>query len=207
MVQHLLESFTLFFTIIDPIGILPIFIALTYGQPLEQKKAVAFKATVIATVIFIIFAVVGDMLLTALRISESAFRIAGGVLLLLTAIDMVLARHTGLSSTTKDEEKEADQRQDISVFPLAVPLIAGPGGLVAVTIQMREAEGALLTQFGVIGMLVLVLAITYILFYLATPIARFLGVTGANVLTRVLGIILSALAVQFIIDGIWGQIK
>jgi len=200
--NFLAGAFITLFVIIDPFGVIPIFIALTRGDSKAERAKIARKATIISLVLLLGFAFVGDYLLDSLGISIPSFRIAGGILLLLAAIDMVVARHSGISSTTQDEQREALQRDDISVFPLAIPLIAGPGALVSAVILMREVEGDLLMQLGLIVVLVLVVLIMYVCLLMAEPLSKLLGVTGSNVLGRVFGIILAALAVQFIIDGL-----
>lgn len=202
MVNFLAGAFITLFVIIDPFGVIPIFIALTRGETKAQRAKIASKATIISLILLLVFAFVGDYLLDSLGISIPSFRIAGGILLLLAAIDMVVARHSGISSTTQDEQHEALQRDDISVFPLAIPLIAGPGALVSAVILMREVEGDLMMQLGLIGVLILVVLIMYVCLLLAEPLSKLLGVTGSNVLGRVFGIILAALAVQFIMDGL-----
>ena len=202
MFNFLAGAFITLFVIIDPFGVIPIFIALTRGDSKAERAKIARKATIISLVWLLGFAFVGDYLLDSLGISIPSFRIAGGILLLLAAIDMVVARHSGISSTTQDEQREALQRDDISVFPLAIPLIAGPGALVSAVILMREVEGDLLMQLGLIVVLVLVVLIMYVCLLMAEPLSKLLGVTGSNVLGRVFGIILAALVVQFIIDGL-----
>lgn len=202
MFNFLIGAFVTFIVIINPSGIIPIFISLTRVNSAAQRAKIARKATIISLILLPIFTFVGDYLLDSLGISIPSFRIAGGILLLLAAIDMVVARHSGISSTTPDEQQEALQRDDISVFPLAIPLIAGPGALVSAVILMREVEGDIIMQLGLIAVLVIVVMIMYICLLLAEPISKFLGVTGSNVLGRVFGIILVALAVQFIIDGL-----
>jgi multiple antibiotic resistance protein len=202
MVEQLYEAFITLFVVIDPFGIVPMFIALTYGHTKQEKRRIAIKATCISALLLLIFAVLGDFLLDSLHISHASFRIAGGLLLLIAAIDMVVARHSGITSTTRDEQEEADHRADISVFPLAFPLIAGPGGLTTIMILMREAEPDIPTQAGIIAVLILVLALTYGFLRFDDYIQKWLGVTGTNVMTRIFGVILAALAVQFIMDGL-----
>jgi multiple antibiotic resistance protein len=149
-----------------------------------------------------VFAFIGEQLLTALGVTLAAFRIAGGVLLFLVAIDMVLARQSGLRSTTSSEDEEARKRHDVAVFPLAVPLIAGPGAIASVMLLMEEAEGSWLARGIVLGLLAAILLVGYVCLLVAGRIVGLLGVTGTNVVGRVLGIVLAALAVQFIIDGV-----
>jgi multiple antibiotic resistance protein len=202
MFEHLLKTFTTLFFVIDPIGLIPIFLMLTCEEGSAQKRKIALKATIIAAIILLSFAFVGDFILDSLKISENAFQVAGGLLLLLVAIDMVLARHSGISSTTKSEQEEAIQRDDVSVFPLAIPLIAGPGALTAMAILMRRVEGDIVQQAGVMAAILIALLITFVFLVLSEQIAKLLGVTGTNVITRVFGIILAALAIQFIMDGL-----
>jgi multiple antibiotic resistance protein len=131
----------------------------------------------------------------------AAFQIAGGALLFLLAVDMVLARQSGLRSTTVAEQKEAERRKDIAVFPLAVPLIAGPGALTTVLLMVGEQGGDSLVITTVLVVLFAVLVLTLLALYFSSYIMRFLGATGANVISRVLGVVLAALAVQFMLDG------
>lgn len=131
-----------------------------------------------------------------------ALRTAGGILLLLISIDMVFARHSGGTSTTTEEDVEARTRHDISVFPLATPLIAGPGAISAIILLITSAEGDYLKDAMVILALLLILAMTYLALRLAIPIQRLLGVTGLQVVSRIIGVLLTALAIQFIFDGV-----
>lgn len=208
MQGFLWQAFVTLFVIIDPLAVLPMFIALTRNESIAQKKRTALKACVIATILLLTFAFIGDKLLDAMGISEPAFRIAGGFLLLLAAIEMVIAKTSGIRSTTGDEAAEAAHRDDISVFPLAIPLIAGPGGMTSVVVLMRQAEQmSFLAELGVIIILIVILLITYLSLLVGDRIVKILGVTGTNVLTRVFGIILAALAIQNIITGITIVVK
>lgn len=201
--QHFIEVFSILFVIIDPPGIMPIFLGLTGNKSSAAKRKIALKACSVAFIILLIFATCGDFILNKLHISEPAFRIAGGILLLLTAIDMVTAHHFGFSaSTTTAEDAEAHHKNDISIFPLAIPLIAGPGGMVSVIMLMRKVEGQTLLQFNTIMGLIFTLIVMYIFLIFSQQISRLIGITGANVLTRIFGIILAALAVQFIAIGL-----
>lgn len=204
MEAKLIEAFIMLFVVLDPFGVVPLFIMFTQNESQERKRAMALKAVIIAGVVLLVFAFVGDQLLRSLRISRSAFQIAGGMLLFITSIDMVIASHTGISSTTRDEEAEAIAKSDISIFPLAIPLIAGPGALTTIVLLMRDSLHEPLLQIGILCILCAVLAITYLCLRLAAPLSRFLGVTGSNVISRVFGILLSAMAIQFILDGLRG---
>jgi multiple antibiotic resistance protein len=177
---------------------------LTQGASARFKKKIAGKASAIALAICVLFALVGAKFLDIMGISLSSFRIAGGTLLFLIALDMVFARPSGTRSTTS-ERKETKQREDISVFPLAFPFIAGPGALATILLTAGEVGTKPLIFVGFLGVVALVVAICWILM-LATPrLMRVLGVTGANVVSRLSGVILAALAVQFIVDGIRGS--
>ena len=162
----------------------------------------ALKGVVIAACILMTFALGGEFLLKSFGISLSALRIGGGILLLLIAIEMTFARTSGGTSTTEEEEEEAEMKQDISVFPLSTPMIAGPGAMGATILLMANAQGDLLQKFTIVGCLLLILLLTYVMMLLATPLKKLLGITGMHVITRIFGVLLTALAVQFMIDGL-----
>lgn len=201
MLDLLINTFVILVVVIDPIGLSPMFAALTHGGTPAYKRRMAFKGTALAAAVLVVFALIGDSLLRSLGISLAAFRIAGGVLLFLLAIDMVFARHSGLRSTTLREQAEAEQRKDISVFPLAIPLIAGPGAITTVLLTVGS-HPSLTTSVVVLLVLAVVLLLALGALLLAPRIMTLMGETGANVVTRVLGIVLAALAVQFMLDGI-----
>jgi multiple antibiotic resistance protein len=205
MLETGLVAFAAFFTTIDPIGVAVIFAAITSGSTGSQRRTMAFRGTGIAAGLLLVFALFGDPLLKYMGITLPALRIAGGILLLLMAIDMVFARTSGGRVTTEPEEEEAELKQDISVFPLATPLIAGPGAMGAGILLVAQAEGDPVLEAIVIGALAAVLAINLVLMFVATQVQRILGVTGLNVVARVMGILLAALAVQFILDGLGRQ--
>lgn len=202
MLETAVVSFTTFFATIGPIDVIALFAAMTSGASLDARRSMALRGTIIATVILLAFALAGKPLLTALGISLPALRIAGGILLLLIGIDMVFARSSGGTSTTDEERREAIGKQDISVFPLATPLIAGPGSMGAVILLMADAEGDVLRQLVVVGTLVGLLLLTLIGLLLASQVQKLMGLTAMHVISRVFGVLLSALAVQFMIDGI-----
>jgi len=202
MSDLILTAAIAFFVTIDPVGLGPLFAGLTARMEARQRRAVAVKGTMIGAALLFGFAFVGEALLNALGISTAAFRIAGGILLLLLAIDMVFVRESGLRSTTEDENQEARHRADISVFPLAIPLIAGPGAMTSAVLFMGRAGDDMLSQAAVLGVLAAVLAGTLVILLFAGEVSRLMGRTGINVINRVLGILLTALACQFIIDGL-----
>ena len=200
--DSLFNTFAMLLVVIDPIALAPIFVGLTQGGSVAYKRKMAYKATAIATVVLLVFVVIGDVILRILGIGLPAFRVAGGVLLFLLAIDMVFARQSGLRSTTPAERVEAEHKEDISVFPLAIPLIAGPGALTTVLLMVSQGEGDPASMAMVIGMLLLVLALTFVTLLASSRIMRVIGETGANVVGRLLGVLLAALAVQLIFDGV-----
>lgn len=200
MTEQLIKTFIIFFVVIEPVSLVPMFGALTRGGEPGYRTRMAWKAVAISACIFIVFALVGDWLLRLLGISVSAFKIAGGMLLFLLAVDMVLARESGLRSTTVREQEEAKYRDDISVFPMAFPLITGPGALA--TLLLLTAETRDWIEFSmVLGMGLLALAVTLVLLLLTRPLMRLIGVTGGTVVSRLLGVVLAALAVQYVVDG------
>ena len=201
-IEFLIEAFVIFFVVIDPIGLAPIFNLLSHGEERSEKNRIVLHAVIIANIVLLSFAFIGDFLLSALHISDPAFRIAGGLLLLVLAVDMVIVRHSGISTATPAERSEARHRSDLSVFPLAIPLIAGPGGLTTVVLLMRKIEHNYVLQAGLLLVLCFVLFLTYISLRYAEKISGVIGLTGSNVVSRVLGILLVALSIQLIIDGI-----
>ena len=201
-----LDSFLLalstFFATIGPADLVLVFAALTERMTTRERRVMALRGTLTATGILLFFAVFGEPLLKLFGITIPALRIAGGVLLLLISIDMVFARHSGGTGTTPEEESEAKKRVDISVFPLATPLIAGPGAISAV-ILLTTTEGTFsVGWFLVIAGMLAILAVCYAAMLVAIPIQRLLGITGLAVVSRVVGVLLAALAIQFLIDGI-----
>ncbi|NKB82294.1 MAG: NAAT family transporter [Nitrospirales bacterium] len=195
-------ALTTFFATIAPLDVAAIFAGLTATGTLQYRRLMAVRGTLIATVILLIFALAGEGLLASLGISLAALRTAGGILLLLIGIEMVFARSSGGTSTTVEEEREAVSKQDISVFPIATPLIAGPGSMGAAILLMANAEGDLTQQVIVLVSLLTILLLTAIALLLTSTIQQLLGITGMQVINRIMGVLLSALAVQFIFDGI-----
>jgi len=193
-----ITSFVTLFVIIDPIGLTPLFVALTQGMSVKQRRAIAIRATLISAVILALFAIFGESLLGFIGISMAAFKIAGGILLLLTALDMLFQRRAKRREDTAEEDEDLD---DPSVFPLAIPLIAGPGSIATVILLAGAHPG--LSGLGLsLAVMVLVLLVTLIFFEAATPLERQLGKTGINVVSRLLGMLLAALAVQFMLNGL-----
>ena len=178
------------------------FAVLTASKSAQQRRSIAIRGTLIGGGILLAFALIGETLLAGLGISLAALRTAGGILLLLIGIDMVFARDSGGTSTTDEEETEAISKSDITVFPLATPLIAGPGAMGAAILLMADQQGDVASQAVIVGSIILILILTFFSMLLAGRIQHLLGVTGMQLITRVMGVLLSALAVQFIFDGI-----
>lgn len=194
-----ITAFVTLFVVVDPIGLAPLFIALTQGMTARQRLKVGLRAVAIAAVLLTLFGLFGDKILLGIGISMPAFRIAGGVLLFLTALDMLFERRT-----ERREGQSVEPAHDPSVFPLATPLIAGPGAM-ATMILLAGAPGADATHILFVHLVMLaVLACVFVLFLLATPLERALGRTGTMVVTRLLGMLLAALAIQFMLDGLKG---
>lgn len=202
MIETAIVAFATFFATVGPADVAAMFAALTVDDSAAERRRTAIRGTLIATGILVFFALAGRLMLSSLGISLPALRIAGGILLLLIGIEMVFARSSGGTSTTAEETQEATAKTDIAVFPLATPLIAGPGAMGAAILLMSDAGGVFLLQAAVFGSLIAVMLITLIGMLLATQLQRFLGVTGMHVITRVLGVLLAALAVQFMLDGL-----
>ena len=199
--QAALRDFVTLLVTVDPVGPAVMFLALTTHATPQHRHRMAWRGTLVATAIILAFAIAGQWLLSVLGISLAAFRIAGGLLLFLLATDMVLALHSGIRTTTEPEQEEAARSRDIAVFPLAIPLLAGPGALTSIMLLMGDAT-SLGGQIRVLASLLAVMALTLLALLAATQVGRLLGVTGANVVTRVLGVVLAALATQFVIDGL-----
>ncbi|QFU16889.1 MarC family protein [Microvirga thermotolerans] len=201
MPETAVSAFVLLFVTIGPVETAAVFGVLTAGTHRPERRRLAWQAVVIAGLVLLLFALVGNRLLDFLHVSLAAFRIAGGVLLLLLAVDLVFAHPTGLSSITPSEEHEAQRPGDIAVFPLAIPLIAGPGSMTAIVLLMGQATTDL-ARATVLATLVACLGATYVALVLVDPLGRLLGVTGTNVVARISGILLAAVAVQFVLDGV-----
>lgn len=198
----LLLSLSTFFATLGPADLILVYAAITERNTRAERQMMALRGVLIATGILLFFAIFGQALLNLFGITLPALRVAGGILLLLISIDMVFARHSGGTGTTPEEENEARTRPDISVFPLATPLIAGPGAISA-TILLATPVGLFsLGWFEVVVALLAILTLCWLAMLVAIPIQRLLGLTGLAVVSRVVGVLLAALAMQFLIDGI-----
>lgn len=196
-----IQALVTFFTIIDPVGLAPIVIGLTVQQTDIQRRRIITRAVLISAGIIAFFALVGRFLLNSMGINLYAFNIAGGALLFLVAVDMLFGRPSGVRET-RQEEEEALTREDISVFPLAIPMIAGPGTIATTILYVGEASTNIYELLAVAGAIAISLAAAWLVMRSSVWIVRHTGRTGILVLSRILGILLAALAIQFILNGI-----
>jgi multiple antibiotic resistance protein len=196
-----ISAFVTLVVVVDPVGLAPIFLALTHRFSATSKRQVALRASVIAGAVLIAFALAGAWLLGQLGIGIPAFRIAGGLLLFAIAFEMVYGARAP-RETTEAQQAADEHARHVAAFPLAVPLMAGPGAITATLLLAGRAAGDALQLAILVGVIVVVCALCAACFVLAAPITRLLGTTGNTVLSKVLGIILAALAVQFVIDGV-----
>ena len=200
MTELFVSAFVTFLVVIDPPGCAPIFASVTSGATPQHRRAMAFRSVLIAAGILIFFGLLGRDLLHALGISLNSFRIAGGLLLFLIAVDMVFEKRTERRED-RAEEVAREKPEDISVFPMAIPMIAGPGSIASVMLMMARSD-TWTERFIVWGALGATLILTLICLLLAGPLMKLIGHKMEAMVTRLLGVILAALAVQFVIDGI-----
>ncbi|MBF9050789.1 NAAT family transporter [Roseobacter sp. HKCCD9010] len=193
-----IPAFVALFVIIDPIGMAPLFVAMTQGMSARARRGIAIRACLVALALLTLFGLAGEAVLNFLGISMPAFRMAGGILLFLTALDMLFERRT----PRRQGQAEAAHAEDPSVFPLAIPLIAGPGSITTMILLAGQPGTDALHVAMIHGVMALVLLCVFALFLLASPLERLLGPVGINVVTRILGMLLAALSVQFVIDGL-----
>ncbi|HEY1979355.1 MAG TPA: MarC family protein [Xanthobacteraceae bacterium] len=201
LLEYAVSAFLTVFVVVDPIAMAPTFLVVTEGMPRKSRRSVAVRASIIAGAILIGTSLVGDRLLAALEISLPAFRIAGGLLLFWIAAEMVFgvrSRHEGEAAEQAMEERV----RNVAAFPLAIPLLAGPGAITATVLLGGRAEGNWLLIGVLIVVVALVAAACFVTFLFADRISRLLGMTGNIVLSRLLGVLLAALAVQYVVDGI-----
>ncbi|HEX9574801.1 MAG TPA: MarC family protein [Myxococcales bacterium] len=195
-----LLSLSAIFFVVDPMGVVPIFVAMTQGDSEEKRRRMARRASLTAFAVLTVFAVAGTVIFRLLGVTLGAFKVAGGILLLLTSIEMLRAQQVR-TRIIPEEEQEGAEKDDVAIFPLAIPLLAGPGAIATVTALMGRA-GRTLFMVPVVLSIAVTCVASYAMLRAATPISRFLGVTGLNVMNRVIGLIIGALAVQFIFDGL-----
>lgn len=199
--EFLTAAFVTLLVVVDPVGLVPSYLGITTGLPERARRNVALRATLIAGGILFGSTLIGNWLLNTLSITLPAFRIAGGLLLFSIASEMVFGVRTERQSREAEEAIEEHVR-NIAAFPLAIPLMAGPGAITATVLLAGRSAGDPLRLALLLGVIAVVLAICLVVFVLSVPIARLLGNTGSNVLSRLLGVMLAALAVQYVIDGV-----
>lgn len=205
-VDVVLAALATFVVTIDPIGVVPIFLSLTAHLPAAKRRAIAIKGVVTGTVILLLFALAGDSILGALGISMPAFRIAGGLLLLWIAAEMLFERRNRRRAQSAETLAD-DDGDEVAVFPLAVPLLAGPGAITATVLLMSAAAGDPGQQAMVLGALVVTMMCTFGLLLLAARVASLIPSSLTDVITRLLGLLLAALAVQFVLDGVFNAVR
>lgn len=201
MIAVFLSSLATFFVVIDPVGAAPIFVGLTNRATRAERRALAMRSVLIAALVLFLFALLGEQLLHALGISLDAFRIAGGITLFLVALEMIFGRNTQRREDELRDTGTSAVQQDISVFPMAIPMIAGPGSIASAMLLMSRGPGWG-ERFLVLAALAIILLLVLVMLLIAGPLMRLAGMKVEATLTRVLGVLLSALAVQFVIDGV-----
>ena len=201
MIELFTTAFITLAVIIDPPGCAPIFASLTAGTDATHRRVMAIRSALVAWCILVFFALLGEPLLRTLGISLSAFRLAGGIMLFMIALDMVFERRTERREERAEEIKGTPEAEDISVFPMAIPMIAGPGSIASIMLLTARADG-LVEDVIVLTALTLALLLTLVALLLAGPLMRLIGAKLEAMITRILGVILAALAAQFVIDGL-----
>jgi multiple antibiotic resistance protein len=201
LTELFISALVTFFVVIDPPGCAPIFASLTAGAPQAHRRTMAIRSTLVASGILLFFALLGEKLLGSMGISLDAFRIAGGIMLFLIALDMVFEKRTERRESRADDVMAQPDHEDISVFPMAIPMIAGPGSIASVMLLTAQAKGteAMMT---VLGALAVTLVTTLVLLLAAGPVMKALGYKMEAMITRVLGVVLAALAAQYVVDGV-----
>ncbi len=199
LISFSLVALSAVFFVVDPLGVVPIFLAVTSGDSPEKMERTAFRASLTACGLLVFFALFGTLIFKVAGISLGAFRVAGGILLLITGLDMLRARQVE-TRTSLEEETEASEKEDVAIVPLAVPLLAGPGAIATVMVLMSHGKG-LVAAVPVLVAVVLTCVASYFILRAASLVLRVLGQSGVAILQRVMGLILCAIAVQFIADG------
>jgi multiple antibiotic resistance protein len=201
MIELFTTAFVTLLVIIDPPGCAPIFASLTSGADAAHRRRMAFRSTAVAWCILIFFALLGEPLLRTLGVSLSAFRVAGGIMLFIIALEMVFEKRTERREERAKEIEGTPEAEDIAVFPMAIPMIAGPGSIASIMLLSARAEG--LTEGAVVlAAMTAVILLTLIALLLAGPLMKLIGAKLEAMITRILGVILAALAAQFVIDGL-----
>lgn len=198
--------FSLIFFIVDPLGNIPVFLAITEGASQEERKRIAWRASLTTFIILLFFAFVGDWILRLFRVTINSFQIAGGILIFIIAINMLQARRSRTKSTP-EEEQERGEKEDVAIFPLAIPMLSGPAAITTVMVLINLS--ASFTQRAIVILSLFIISICcYWIFRQSGRLMNLLGQTGINVLMRLMGLLLAVISVQFVIDGIkgvWGK--
>ncbi|GAA4009586.1 MarC family protein [Sphingomonas swuensis] len=201
MIELFTSAFITLAVIIDPPGCAPIFAGLTKGTEAAHRRRMAIRSALVAWCILTFFALFGEPLLSTLGISLSAFRLAGGIMLFMIALDMVFEKRTERREERAREIEGTPEADDISVFPMAIPMIAGPGSIASIMLLSGRADGTV-EQLVVLGAMTSVIVLTLLALLAAGPLMRLIGAKLEAMITRILGVILAALAVQFVLDGL-----
>ena len=206
MIELFVSTLITFFVIIDPLGCAPIYAGLSAGASPIQRRAMAIRAVGVATVILLVFALAGEALLKGLGISLASFRIAGGIMLFLIALEMVFEKRTQRREDRAAKVAHDPEADDVSIFPMAMPMIAGPGSIASVMLLVARTNGIEATLV-VLAAMGVILLLTLVALLAAGPLMRVVGAKIEAVVTRILGVLLAALAVQFVIDGVMEQLR
>ena len=196
--EFAISAFVTLFVIIDPIGLTPLFVAMTAGKTAQQRRSIPLRAVLTAAGLLAIFGIAGEFVLSKIGIGMPAFRISGGILLFLTAIEMLFEKRT----PRREKTAEDDEGTDPAVFPLAMPLIGGPGAMTSMILLTGQYSGDIANQAMIHGVMLVVLLMVFLMFVTSGVMERFLGNTGINLVTRLMGMFLAALSVQFVLDGL-----
>jgi len=196
-----IKALVAIFTVVDPVGLVPVVLTLTAGLPAADRARVITRATLIAAIVIAIFGAAGGAIFSALGVTSEAFSIAGGILLFLVAIDMLFGRQSGARETPR-EAREARMREDVSVFPLAIPMIAGPGTITTVILLVNSSQSSPVHLAYIAIAAAITLVAAWIAMRVSLPIQKAVGTTGILVLSRVLGMLLAAVATQFVLNGV-----
>jgi multiple antibiotic resistance protein len=200
MLSLFLVSLSAVFFVVDPFGMVPIFLAMTRGDPPEKIRSMCLRACLAAGSLLVFFALFGGLIFKIFGVSLSAFRVAGGILLLITALDMLKAQPSP-TRTSASERAEGEAKEDIAIVPLAMPLLSGPGAIATVMVLMSRGSGGLVVAIPVVLSILITFVVTYYVLRSAGLVQRVLGQSGVAILERIMGLILAAIAVQFMADG------
>lgn len=201
MIELFVSAFVTLFVVIDPPGCAPIYASMTTGANAQQRRSMAIRAVIVAGGILLVFALFGEVLLSALHIELNSFRIAGGIMLFLIALDMVFEKRTERREQRAQKVMETPEIEDVSIFPMAMPMIAGPGSIASVMLLVSQNSG-FDRALTILAALLAVLLLTLVALLTAGPLMKLLGAKAEAVITRLLGVLLAALAAQFVIDGL-----